>query len=502
MLQMANYEFIRKQHIKLGKSIRQIARETGYSRQVIRKALTATEIPRYQLTKPKKRPIMGPFQDIVLEWLRQDEQAPPKQRHSARRIFQRLVEEYGYPGGESTVRNFVRKAKKKPPKAFVPLEYPPGKFAQFDWGEVDILLQGKQVTVQVFCMRCTYSRKIFVKTFFHQKQEALLQGHVDAFEFFGAVPQVITYDNLKTVVKKILEGKKREEQDHFVQLRAHYLFDSHFCDPAKGNQKGQVENLVRFVKQQYFTPMPPVSSLEEMNQILLNKCIAYEESLVPRSSSTVAEAFQQEKESMLPLPACALDCYRLLYAKSNSLSLVTIEQNAYSVPVSYASSELTCRIYADKVEMYAHRELIASHERCLGKGQEVLNYDHYLDLLLIRPAAIPYARPLQQADLPPIYQEFQKHCKHRPKGRKEFIQILLLHREFAPLLVEDALQEACQKGMYQYDAVRQLLLQRTVPEVRIPPLVLEEDCSIASIRVQAPNLHQYHELIQKRGVVH
>jgi transposase len=501
MLQMANVEFIRKQHVKLGKSIRQIARETGYSRQVIRKALNATEIPSYQLTKSKPRPVMGPFQDIVLEWLRQDEQAPLKQRHTARRIFQRLVEEYAFPGSEPTVRNFVRGVKKKPSKAFVPLEYPPGKFAQFDWGEVDILLQGKQVTVQVFCMRCTYSRKIFVKTFFHQKQEALLQGHADAFGFFGAVPQVITYDNLKTVVKKILEGKKREEQDRFLQLRAHYLFDSHFCDPAKGHQKGQVENLVKFVKQQYFTPLPTVSSLDEVNRMLFEKCMAYEESLVPRSCLTVGETFQLEKECMLPLPVRPLDCYRLLYAKSNSLSLVTIEQNAYSVPVSHASSELTCRIYAEKVEIYSHRELLASHERCLGKGQEVLNYDHYLDLLLIRPGAVLFARPLQQADLPPIYQKFRDRCKHRPGGIKEFVRILLLHREFAPLLVEDALQEAFEKGMFQYDAVRQLLFQRTVPEVRIPPLAFEAD-GIPTIRVQAPNLKQYHALIPKRGVVH
>ncbi|WP_181742228.1 IS21 family transposase [Thermoactinomyces mirandus] len=203
--------------------------------------------------------------------LRQDEQAPPKQRHTARRIYQRLVEEYGFTGGESTVRSFVRELKITKPKAFVQLELPQGNFTQFDRGQADILLKGRQVTVQVFCMRCTFSRKIFVKTFFHKKQEALLQGHVNAFEFFGSVLQTITYDNLKTVVKKILGGKNREEQDCFVRLRAHYSFNSHFCDPAKGNQKGQVENLVKMVKQQYFTPMPSVSSLDELNQMLLAK---------------------------------------------------------------------------------------------------------------------------------------------------------------------------------------------------------------------------------------
>ncbi|MBA4494174.1 transposase, partial [Paenactinomyces guangxiensis] len=164
---MANYEFIRKQHYVLGKSIRQISRETGYSRQVIRKALSSTEISEYKLSRPKPKPVIDSVKHIILEWLRQDEQAPPKQRHTAKRIYQRFVEEYGFTGGESTIHRYVRELKTTPSKAFVPLEFPPGKYAQFDWGEVEILLQGKQVKVQVFCMRCTFSRKIFIKTFFH-----------------------------------------------------------------------------------------------------------------------------------------------------------------------------------------------------------------------------------------------------------------------------------------------------------------------------------------------
>ncbi|WP_309506191.1 IS21 family transposase [Paenactinomyces guangxiensis] len=378
-------------------------------------------MPEYKLSRPKPKPVIDSVKHIILEWLRQDEQAPPKQRHTAKRIYQRLVEEYGFTGGESTIRRYVRELKTTPSKAFVPLEFPPGKYAQFDWGEVEILLQGKQVKVQVFCMRCTFSRKIFIKTFFHQKQEALLQGHVDAFEFFGAVPRTITYDNLKTAVKKILEGKNREEQDRFIQLRSHYLFDSYFCDPAKGNQKGQVENLVKMSKQQFFTPMPSVSSLDELNQLLLDKCISYETTLVPRSKLTVREAFQKDKENMLPLPPYPLECYRSLHVKSNSLSMVTFEQNAYSVPVSYASSPLICKVFAERIEIYSKSELIATHERCFERGKERLNYDHYLDLLLIRPGAVAFARPLQQAKLPLIYLQFQEQCKRRPGGMKEFV---------------------------------------------------------------------------------
>lgn len=502
MLQMANYEFIRKQHILLGKPIRQISRETGYSRQVIRKALKSTETPVYHLSKPKPKPVINSVQSIILEWLHQDEQAPPKQRHTASRIYQRLVDEYGFTGGESTVRRYVRQLRVSPPKAFIPLDFPPGKFAQFDWGEVSVLLQGKQVKVQVFCMRCTYSRKIFVKTFLHQKQEALLQGHVDAFEFFGAVPQIVTYDNLTTAVKKVLEGKNREEQERFVQLRAHYLFDSYFCDPGKGHQKGQVENLVKFAQKQFFTPVPSVSSLEELNYFLLEKCISYETTTVPRSSLTVGEAFVQEQQIMLPLPPQPLDCCRIVSVKSNTLSMIHFEKNAYSVPVSHASTELTCKVFAERIEVYHGKKLIAEHERCLESGKELLQYDHYLDLLLTRPGAVLYARPLHQAGLPPIYQQFLDKCSHRPGGMKEFVRVLLLHREFDTTLVEESLGEACQKGMFQYDAVRQLLFQRTLPEHRLPQLSLAEDSSVPRIRVKAPDLNQYNRLLQKRSVVH
>ncbi|TCP63927.1 IS21 family transposase [Baia soyae] len=431
-----------------------------------------------------------------------NESAPPKQRHTAKRIYDRLVEEYGFAGGESTVRAYVRKLRNTKPDAFVPLEFSPGEFAQFDWGEAYVLLQGKQIKVQIFCMRCTFSRRIFVKVFHHQQQEAPLQGHVDAFEFFEAVPRTVTYDNLKTAVKKVLEGKNREEQDRFIQLRMHYLFNSHFCDLAKGNQKGQVENLVKIVRKQYLTPVPSVSSLEELNQMLLDKCIAYEKTLVPRTSRTVGDAYKEDKASMLPLPTRPLACCRERYVKSNSLSMVAFEKNFYSVPVRYASSELTGKIFAEHVEFYYKDELIATHRRCVERNQEILNYDHYLDLLLQRPGAVLYARPLKQADLPPIYTQFQDKLRLHSQGMKEFVRILLLHREFEPALVEKALKEAWDKGMIQYDAIRQLLFSQSVSDHRQPPITFGTESTVPKIQVKTPDLKQYNKLYQKWSVLH
>ncbi|MGG3884211.1 Mu transposase domain-containing protein, partial [Brevibacillus panacihumi] len=288
----------------------------------------------------------------------------------------------------------------------------------------------------------------------------------------------------------------------FVQLRAHYLFESYFCDPGKGHQKGQVENLVQFVQKQFFTPVPSVSSLDELNQILLEKCISYEKTTVPRSSLTVGEAFAQEQLIMLSLPPRPLECCRIVSVKSNTLSMIHFEKNAYSVPVSHASTELICRVFAERIEVYHGKNLIATHERCLDKGKELLQYDHYLDLLLTRPGAVLYARPIHQAGLPAIYQKFLDKCRYRPGGMKEFVRLLLLHREFDASLVEEALNEACQKGMFQYDAVRQLLFQRTLPEHRVPQLALAEDSSIPRIQVKSPDLSQYNRLLHKGSVVH
>ncbi|WP_289140457.1 Mu transposase domain-containing protein [uncultured Brevibacillus sp.] len=196
------------------------------------------------------------------------------------------------------------------------------------------------------------------------------------------------------------------------------------------------------VKQQFFTPMPSVSSLDELNQWILEKCVAYENAKVPRSTLTVGQAFMQDKENMLPLPPRPLDCCRMVPVKSNSLSLVTFEQNAYSVPVAYASKELMCHVYADDLAIYYNVERIATHKRCFEKGKELFVYEHYLDLLLIRPGAVPYARPLQKANLPDVYHQFLDKCKHRPGGIKEFIRVLLLHREFESSLVKETLRES------------------------------------------------------------
>ena len=248
LIEMVDKEFIRKKVLREGWSIRKTARVLGIARQTVRKCLKDAEPPRYHLTVQRPSPVLGPVQAIIDQWLAEDEQRPPKQRHTSRRIWERLVAEYGFKGAESTVRRYVSQRRRQQREVYVPLEFDLGSRAFCDWGQAQVILGGQEVTAHLFCMRLAASRDFFVMAFPHERQEAFLTGHRCTFEFWGGVPATITYDNLATAVRRVLEGHAREEQERFSSLRAHYLFDSHFATPGRGEEKGTVENLVGYVR--------------------------------------------------------------------------------------------------------------------------------------------------------------------------------------------------------------------------------------------------------------
>jgi transposase len=261
MIKVDQIERIRKLVLVEGLSQRAAAKAAGVSRHAVRVALLEPVERKYTLKEPKKRPKASVVEGLIETILKQDLTAPPKQRHTARRIYHRLVEEHQFTGSEATVRRIVAAHKQRAREVFVPLEYEPGAEAQVDFGEAEILLSGVPTKVHLFCMKLAFSRMPFVMAFPSQKQEAFFEGHVEAFAFFGGVPRRLTYDNLKAAVQTILEGHNRKEQEAFTLLRAHYLFDSHFCTPRRGNEKGQVESLVGYVRRNALVPRPEVSSL-------------------------------------------------------------------------------------------------------------------------------------------------------------------------------------------------------------------------------------------------
>jgi len=331
----------------------------------VRKAIVQAEPPPYKLKEPRAKPVLGPYQSKIEQLVTENQKLPRKQRYTARKIFLEIQKD-GYQGSEGSVRRYVAKVKQdhQKAKAYLPLEFDPGDDAQVDWGEAIAVIGGERVTVQLFIMRLNYSRSRFAMVFPFQKQEAFLEGHIQAFDFFGGVPRHITYDNLKTAVFRVLEGRNRQEQAAFTAFRSHYLFESRYCTPGQGHEKGGVENDVGYIRRNFLVPIPEVGSYEELNQHLRQACLQDTHRRMRGQSQSIAELWESEKPQLLPLPANDYRACRSQPVKVNPYSQVVFETNryimpcGYSVPVEYARRQLVLRAYPFLIEILAQDQVL------------------------------------------------------------------------------------------------------------------------------------------------
>jgi transposase len=388
-------EAIRKAKFKDGKSNRQIARELGISRNTVKRVVAKPKVtvPVYTRSKPLAYPVLGPYLKIIETWLQEDAKAPRKQQHTGKRIYNRLVEEYQFPGSYRRVLEVVAQYRQKPQEVFLPLAFEPGEMAQVDWIEdLRVIIAGKPCKVQVLNLVLNYSGGVYCEAFPHARQEAFFQGHRHAFEYWGGVPNTLTYDNLKSAVTTILEGRNREENERFVAFRSAYLFDSRFCNPARGNEKGRVENMVKFVQRNLFTPIPQINSLAELNQLLRQRCDVYLQQTQVRQVETVGARLEAEKPHFLPLPQFPPECCRIIPVKVSKTSLVQFETNRYSVPSEYAHQTLWLKAFVDRVEITDQAITVATHTRLTGKYEEAIRFEHYARILERKPGAVQHLR--------------------------------------------------------------------------------------------------------------
>jgi transposase len=502
MITVEQKEQIRRAFYLEGKSIRQIQRETGYHRQTIRKALQDGEVPRYQAKDARKSPVLDPVKPIIDRWLDEDQDRPPKQRHTAKRIHERLTTEYGFQGAESTVRRYVgQRRKKMRAQVFVPLDYAPGQIGQVDFGQAQAVIAGEQVTTQLFCMRLGYSKQPFVSAVPSQAQEAFFEGHVRAFGFLGGVPRVLVYDNLKAAVKRVLQGKGREEQAAFVAFRSHYLFESQFCTPRQGHEKGLVEGLVGYARRNWLVPIPEFPTWDALNAYLLSKCRAEGGRRLRGMEVTIGEALAQERAQFLPLPSCPYRCCTVRPARANGFGLVTFQTNRYSVPADHAHEALWLRAYVDRIEISNGRQTLAVHDRCYKREQDILNPLHYLPLLEQRPGAWEQAKPIQQWQTwwPQVYDTYLATLRERlpttSQATREFVRILRLHEDHPEEVIAQALQQALDGHCYSADGVKQIVRRLTEPVHTVTHL--EEDAlPVPDVRpVVWPEVDQFDRLL-------
>jgi len=497
VLKVDRIEDIRRAYFIEGKSIRRIAREGHHDRRTVRKALRDAGPPRYALCRPRARPVLGPFVAIIDQWLAEDETRPPKQRHTGRRIYQRLVEEHGYIGGESTVREYVRKHRPRGCPLFIPLAYEPGEDAQFDFGEAVVMMKGRPLTIQFLASRLCYSKVPFLMAFPNQQQEALFEGHKEAFAFFGGVPHTIWYDQLSQAVRRALPGHKPQEQEAFIALRSHYLFQSRFCNPGEAHEKGLVENLVGYARRNFLVPVPEVDSFEELNGLLRERCLAEARRRLRGETHTIGELWEQERPHLLPLPPHSFPCCRTVPVHPNRFSLVTFQTNRYSIPVEHASS-LLLRAFVDRVEITDGTKLLAIHPRCHEREQDILDVFHYLPLLKERPGAFDHAKPLKMWAHPPILDHYLAQLRDRLPPRAatlEFLRVVELCGLHPLEEVAQAVEQAMVSGSLGGDTVAYFLRAGSSPAQHPAPLMLASVPPCPT--VQQRDLSQYDLLLKR-----
>jgi hypothetical protein len=325
-------------------------------------------------------------------------------------------------------------------------------------------------------MRSKYSGKPFVRFYPYERKQAFFNGHVQVFAFYGGVFPVLIYDNLTVAVRKVLQGRDRIEQEGFGRFKAYYSFESRFCNPDSGNEKGGVEGLVGFARRNYMVPVPEAASIEELNERLLVQCAAYGNHTVAGSERTVAELFDEEKGHLLKLPA-AVFCNVLPHdGRVDKNSTVTVDKNRYSVPSEYVGYKIKALLHVDRIELFTDGRKVAVHERLYGNNKWSLNPDHYLELLKERPMAFHSARPIRQ------WREKWPECLHLllarfcdahgvTKGIKEFVTVLMLYRQHKASDVATAAELALENGISSSEGVRHLLEYSHKPDAVIPPLV-------------------------------
>jgi transposase len=435
------FEGIRRDSRGQGMSIRALARRHGVHRRTVRQAL-ADATPPARKVPDRQAPVTGQHVDLVRRWLVKDLEMPRKQRHTARRVWQRLVEEEDARVGESTVRNLVARLRTEVGadrcQVMVPQTHPPAEEAEVDFGEFAASIAGEVMKLYMFCMRLSYSGKAFHFGYANQTQESFLDGHVRAFEAFGGVPTgMIRYDNLKPAVIRIALGRERFEHPRFVAMRSHYGYDSFFCAPGieGAHEKGGVEGEIGRFRRRHLTPIPHVPSLAALNLALAAADARDDARRIAGRVESVGEAASRETPLLRRLPAEPFDVALVLSCRVDAKARICVRQSYYSVPARYLGRRLEVRLGATTITVYDGASIVALHTRSLHKYSEDLVLDHYLEVLSRKPGALPGSTALAAARASGVFtadhQRFWDAARRRlgdGAGTRALIGVLLLHR--------------------------------------------------------------------------
>ena len=461
MFGVDNYAAVRRFVFIDGHSRREAARVFGLSRETVLKMCRFSLPPGYTRTVPVAKPKLGGLLAVIDTILDADRIAPVKQRHTAKRIFDRLRDEHGFAGGYTVVKDYVRVCRARGRETFVPLAHPPGH-GQVDFGEAVGVIGGVRQKIHFFCVDLPQSDACFVKAYPRETTEAFLDGHVSALAFFGGVPLSLLYDNTTIAVAKICGDGKRERTRAFTELQSHYLFADRFGRPGKGNDKGKVEGLVKHARSNFMVPIPEAASFDELNARFEAQCRQRQADHAGRHAETIGERLVADVAALRALPPVALEPCEKRSARVSSTALVRYRCNDYSVPTRYGFQDVMVKGFVDEVVILCGGKVVARHPRSYAEGAFIADPLHYLALIEMKPNALDQAAALQNWDLPEVFQHLRHLLEARMgnRGKREFIQVLRLLEAMPREVVTDAVTEAIHLGAIGFDAVKLIALAR------------------------------------------
>jgi transposase len=475
-------------------SLRQAARAYRLNFRTVHKIVHHQEPPTFHRGRPRPKPVLDPFLPILHQILLEDRGAPPRQRHTARRVYERLRDEHDYPGCPSIVRAAVAAWKQSQAEVFVPLSHPPGE-AQCDFGRAEVVIAGVRHKAALFVLTLPHSNARFACLFPRECSETLQEGHVRAFAFFGGVPKRIRYDNSRLAVVERTGRHERRLSAEFLRLQGHYAFATQFCSVRRAQEKGHVENGVGYVRRNYLVPVPQAQDWEEINARLTTDCQRERDRPAPRGGRSTAELLAEDRRAFLPPPVEPFEARRREVVTINTLSLGRFDTNDYSVPTAYAHRTLGVTGTIDRVR-FAHRGcVVAEHARCWGKHQVRMEPLHYLALLEQKPFALDSARPLEGWSLPDCFQALRRRLEEADpaEGTRKYVRVLRL-LEARPLrVVTEAVTAALRLGATDADAVR-LLVEKAQEQPQAESLDLSDRPRLLAVKVPAPDLTAYRQL--------
>jgi transposase len=450
-------------------SKRAIARDFGISRDSVDKMIVYSAPPGYRRTAPIKRPKLDGFTEIIDQWLIEDADRPRKQRHTAKRVLDRLREEHGFTGGYTIVKSYLREHQRRGREMFVPLHHAPGH-AQADFGEALVVIGGIEQKAHFFAFDLPHSDACYVRAYPAATAEAWADGHVHAFAFFGRVPLSVLYDNDRCLVARILPDGTRKRATLFSGLLSHYVIEDRYGRPGKGNDKGAVEGIVGWSRRNFMVPLPRFATWDDLNVWLEEQCRKRQAEILRGHQETIGQRLQRDLEAMMPPPPAPFEACEQAAGRVSSQALVRYKTND---PVGYGHRDVWIRGYVDRVVIGCGGEVIARHPRCYGREDMVFDPIHYLPLIEQKIGALDQAAPLVDWELPAEFQTLRRLMEARllKAGRREYVQVLRLLETFDLADLHVAVKTALRMGAVGFDAIKHLVLCQV--ERRPPKLDLD-----------------------------